>query len=204
MSTNELLPIMYIAPPPWIALQSLKVVSTIFTLSPVMNNAPPSTLDASLPSAIHAEEDMKVDLEIVISGPVRQILPPRVLEVLPSGLSILIPLLSMNLVLDIIPLAPSAYIAPPSSPATLLVNVESTILKLCSEVEVEVIEGVVESMYIAPPSPKAELLMKFELNISTLPVVVTLSAAPSVPLALTKLMFFNTTCELPHILKMDA
>ena len=110
----------------------------------------------------------------------------------------------MNLVLDIIPLAPSAYIAPPSSPAILLVNVESTILKLCSEVEVEVIEGVVESMYIAPPSPKAELLMKFELNISTLPVVVTLSAAPSLPLALTKLMFFNTTCELPHILKMDA
>jgi hypothetical protein len=182
-----------------------------------------------------------------MSEPVRHIVPPRVLEVLPSGLSILIPLLLMHVILDMIPLLPVQYIAPPSSPAILLVNMElynltsspltysaapSLLTLLPSKVEwlmvvvpsayiaapvvaellinldpemieVEVIEFV-EAMYIAPPLPEAELLMKQELIISTLSLEVHLSAAPSVPLALTKLMFFNTTWEFPLILKMDA
>ena len=71
----------------------------MLTLLPVMNNAPPSTLDVSLLSSIHARQDVKLDLDIVTLEPVRQIVPPRVLEVSPSGLSILIPLLLVHVML---------------------------------------------------------------------------------------------------------
>ena len=79
---------------------------------------------------------MKVDLEIVTLKPSISIVPP-----FDDELPELIPLLSLQVILYIIPLSPFQYIAPPSSPAVL-----------CSKVELYILQSF-PCTYIAAPSP---------------------------------------------------
>ena len=75
-----------------------------------------------------------------------EIVPP--LDVLGSeGFPVLVPILCTNELSSIIPLFPIQYIAPPSSPATLSVNVDAFIRQSSPE------------MYNAPPSSIAVLLV---------------------------------------------
>ena len=98
-----LLPITYNAPALFVELQLVKLISLIIASLPVTNNAPPSTLDESLPSSIYAEHKSKVDLDTEVLLPVRHIAPPLELEVSVSFLSLLIPLLLVQVILYIVP-----------------------------------------------------------------------------------------------------
>ena len=73
-------PKVYIAPPILDAVQSVNVESTIFTLSPVMNIAPPSILLMSEPSLYTTRPKVIVALLILILLPVREMVPPLELE----------------------------------------------------------------------------------------------------------------------------
>ena len=121
------------------------------TSFPVMNIAPPVfALFLFLVTL-----SVKLELYISTLSPVIQIVPP--LEVLGSeGSPVLVPLLFTKLHPSIIPSLPSQYMAPPSSPATSLVNVESYILQS------------LPLIYIAPASSRAVQPSKVQVSIKVL------------------------------------
>ena len=111
-----LFPITYRAPPfSSLAVQLSKSQSITLSLFPVMNNAPPQK-----PAKLSA----KLDFLTVTFEPVRQIVPP-----LEEDLLLLVPLLFVQVMLNIIPSLPSQYTAGPSSPAILSEKVELTKLQ---------------------------------------------------------------------------
>ena len=74
------LPKTYNAPPSLEALQSVKVVSLIIILSPVMNIAPPSILLMLEPSLYITLPEVIVELVILTLSPVSEMVPPLELE----------------------------------------------------------------------------------------------------------------------------
>ena len=111
-----------------------------------MNIAPPVF---SLPLFL-VELSVKLEFDISTLLPVMESVPP--LEVLGfEGSPVLVPILRTKELPSRIPLCPCQYIAPPSSPATLSVKLDASILQLSPE------------MYNAAPSSIASLLIAVRL-----------------------------------------